>query len=78
MKIGRVWVWVIAFCVFGGLAEAYSPPKAALRLDQVVTSQSRGVYGFRTTKYNKPDWGHRWQQTMGRPPVVVSPGVRGY
>jgi hypothetical protein len=46
-------------------------------VDRVQTSQSKGTYGFRKTKYNKPKSGTRWHQTLGRPPVVLSPYVRG-
>jgi hypothetical protein len=46
-------------------------------VDRVQTSQSKGTYGFRKTKYNKPKSGTRWHQTLGRPPVVLSLYVRG-
>lgn len=77
MKIARIGVVALTLCVLGGFAEA-ALPKATPRIDQVTTSQSRGSYGLRQTKYNKPSWGARWHQTLGRFPVMMSPYVRGY
>jgi hypothetical protein len=76
MKIGRIGFVVLTFFVMGGLAEA-TPPKAVSLLKRTTTSQSRGSYGFRTTKYNKPGWGRREHQSLGRVTPVVSPYVRG-
>lgn len=77
MKIGRVGGWVFSLCAFGAFAEAASPKPVSL-LEQTTTSQSRGTYGFRSTKYNKPAWGNRWSQSLSRPPVNVAPYVRKF
>jgi hypothetical protein len=77
MKIGRIGVLAFIFCVAYGFAEA-ALPKPVSMIERVTTSQSRGAYGFRSTKYNHPSWGNRWRQSMGRAPVIVSPYARGY
>ena len=75
MKIRRIGVWVFSLCVMGGFAEAGSPKPVSM-VERVTTSESRGAYGFRNTKYNKASWGNRWWQTLGRAPIIVSPYVR--
>jgi hypothetical protein len=75
MKIGRIGLLAFTLGVAGGFAEA-ALPKPVSMIDKVATSVSRGAYGFRTTRYNKPTWGNRGPQTMGRVPVVLSPYVR--
>lgn len=77
MKIGRIGAWVLSLCALGGFAEAASPKPVSL-LDRTTNSQSRGSYGFRNTKYNKAPWGNRWEQTIGRAPLILSPYVRKY
>jgi hypothetical protein len=75
MKIGRVGAWVVSLCALGGFVEAASPKPVSM-IERTTTSQSRGAYGFRSTKYNKASWGNRWDQTIGRPAVIMSPYAR--
>lgn len=75
MKLGRIGALSFALCLVGGFVEA-GPPKPVSMIDRVTTSQSRGSYGFRKTKYNSPRWGNRWRQTLGRSPVFTAPYVR--
>ena len=76
MKLARIGALSVALSVVGGLAYA-AAPKPVSMVDRVTTSQSRGSYGFRKTKYNKITWGARWHQTLGRAPVITSPYVAG-
>jgi len=64
-------LWIVAAGAEAGL------PKAVKLLDRVETCQSR-VYGLRSGKYNRFGWGNRWNQSLGRAPIVMSPYVRGY
>jgi hypothetical protein len=77
MKLGRIGVWAAALVMVGGFAQAALPKPKGL-IDKVVNSQSRGIYGLGNTKYNKATWGNRWRQSLGRAPIIISPGVRGY
>jgi hypothetical protein len=77
MKLGRIGVFAVALGMVGAFAQAALPKPKSL-IDKVETSQSRGTYGFRTTKYNQPAWGNRWHQTLGRAPIIMAPSVRGY
>ena len=77
MKIGRVGVLAFIFSVAYGSAEAALPRPVSM-VERVTTSQSRGSYGFRSTKYNKASWGNRWRQSLAPSPLVLSPSVRGY
>ena len=53
-------------------------PKPLRMVDRVTTSYSRGAYGFRTGKYSKHTWGNRWNQSLGRAPMIVSPYISRY
>ena len=65
-------LWMVAAGVEAGL------PKPVKLLDRVMTCQSQGAYGIRSGRYNRLGWGNRWNQSLGRSPVVMSPYVRGY
>ena len=66
-------LWVVAAAAEAGL------PKPVKLVDRVATCQSQGAYGLRTGKYNRVGWGNRWNQSLGRAPIVMSPYVRaGY
>jgi hypothetical protein len=65
-------LWMAAAGAEAGL------PKAVNLLDRVTTCQSRGVYGIRAGKYNRPSWGNRWNQSLGRAPIIMSPYVLRY
>jgi hypothetical protein len=77
MRIGGIVVSALALCTLAAAAQAGLPRPVSM-VERVATSQSRGAYGFRSGKYSKAAWGNRWNQSLGRAPVVVSPYVRGY
>jgi hypothetical protein len=66
----------VAGLLLCGGVEAAKLPKPARLIDKNTTSWSTGVHGLRNTKYAKPTWGNRWEQSLGKAPIIVHPSVR--